>query len=67
MLVIYFFVQKMLYYFMIRVYRYLQPEAWINVWPLVLMLALNAVICVLAVEWAGQEVLRENLITEINQ
>lgn len=67
MLVIYFFVQKMLYYFMIRVYRYLQPDAWINVWPLVLMLALNAVICVLAVEWAGQEVLRENLITEINQ
>lgn len=67
MLVLYFFVQKMLYYFMIRVYRYLQPSAWISAVPLVGMLVMNVVICVLAAEWAGQEVLRENMIAEMNQ
>lgn len=67
MAVIYFFVQKMLYYFMVRVYRYLQPSAWIKAGPLIGILVLNVVICVLAVEWAGQEVLRENMIAEINQ
>lgn len=67
MLVVYFFVQKMLYYFMIHVYRYLQPVAWITVGPLSAMLVLNVVICVLAVEWAGQEVLRESVIAEIEQ
>lgn len=67
MLVVYFFVQKMLYYFMIRVYRYLQSAAWITAGPLVAVLVLNVVICILAVEWAGQEVLRENMIAEINQ
>ena len=35
--------------------------------PLIGMLVVNVVICVLAVEWAGQEVLRENMIAEMNQ
>lgn len=66
MAALYFPVQKILYYVMVRVYLYLHPKAWVSVMPIVGMLILNLVICILAMEWAGKSILEEKIIEELN-
>lgn len=66
MLALYFPVQKILYYVMVHVYLYLHPKAWVPVIPVAGILALNIIICILAMEWAGRNILEEGIIEELN-
>lgn len=64
---LYFPIQKILYYFLIRVYLYLNPVAWVSPAPVIGLLVLNVAICILAMEWAGRSILEEGIIEEINE
>ena len=66
MLALYVLVQKILYYVMVHVYLYLHPKAWVPVIPVAGILALNIIICILAMEWAGRNILEEGIIEELN-
>ena len=66
MLALYVPVQKILYYIMVHVYLYLHPKAWVPVIPVAGILALNIIICILAMEWAGRNILEEGIIEELN-
>ena len=66
MLALYVPVQKILYYIMVHVYLYLHPKAWVPVIPVAGILALNIMICILAMEWAGRNILEEGIIEELN-
>lgn len=66
MLALYVPVQKILYYVMVHVYLYLHPKAWVPVIPVAGILALNIIICILAMEWAGRNILEEGIIEELN-
>lgn len=65
MLFVYFIVQKILYYFMMHIYLYLHPKAFISWIPLTVMIVVNIVICITAVLVSGREVLRQQVIEEI--
>lgn len=67
MIAAYLILQKILYYFMIRVYLYLHPKASLSVIPILLMAALNIGICVAAVLLAGQSVLKQQIVEEIRE
>lgn len=66
MLALYVPVQKILYYIMVHVYLYLHPKAWVPVIPVAGILALNIIICILAMEWAGRNILEDDIIEELN-
>ena len=66
MFALYVPMQKILYYVMVRVYLYLHPVAWVSVMPVVVMLVLNLIICILAMEWAGRNILEDDIIEELN-
>ncbi len=66
MLALYFPVQKILYYVMVHVYLYLHPKAGVSVIPVIGMLFLNIIICILAMEWAGRNILEDDIIEELN-
>ena len=66
MFALYVSMQKILYYVMVRVYLYLHPVAWVSVMPVVVMLVLNLIICILAMEWAGKSILEEGIMEELN-
>ena len=66
-LVIYFVVQKILYYFMIHVYLYLHPKAFVSGAALGGILLLNVGICVGVTLLSGRAVLREGIVEEIRE
>ena len=66
MLALYVLVQKILYYVMVHVYLYLHPKAGVSVIPVIGMLFLNIIICILAMEWAGRNILEDDIIEELN-
>ncbi|WP_050640541.1 MULTISPECIES: FtsX-like permease family protein [Clostridia] len=65
MVVMYLILQKILYYFMVHVYLYLHPKAGMSPLPVLLMAAVNILICIVAVLISGQSVLKEQIIKSI--
>lgn len=65
--VLFFFVQKVLYFFMLHVYLYLHPEAFISWAPFVLMIGVNIVICVATVLVSGKSVLKQQIVDVIRE
>lgn len=65
MTVLYLLLQKLLYYFMVHVYLYLQPEKSLGFGYILAMVFVNIVICVGSVLISGQSVLKEHIIKEI--
>ena len=66
-LVIYFVVQKILYYFLVHVYLYLHPKAFVSGAALGGILLLNIGICVGVTLLSGRAVLREGIVEEIQE
>ncbi len=65
--VLYFFVQKLLYYFMLHVYLYLHPEAFISWQPLAGIILLNIAVCTGVTLLSGRVVLREQVVEELKE
>ena len=65
MVVMYLILQKILYYFMVHVYLYLHPKAGMSPLTVLLMAAVNILICIVAVLISGQSVLKKQIIEEI--
>lgn len=63
----FFFVQKILYFFMVHVYRYLQPEAFLSWLPFVAVAVLNLVSCVVVILISGRSVLKQQIIDVIRE
>lgn len=66
-LILYFFVQKVLYYFMLHVYLYLHPQEFISAWILPVVVIVNILLCMAAVLAASKGVLKKGIIREIQQ
>lgn len=64
---LFFFVQKILYFFMLHVYLYLQPAAFISWIPFVAVLGLNLVICVVVILASGRSVLKQQIVAVIRE
>lgn len=64
-LIVYFIVQKILYYFMVHVYLYLHPRPLISCEVLVTVLVLNIGICVSITLLSGETILKKQIIEEI--
>ena len=62
MLVMYFIVQKVLYYFMIKVYLYLHPQGMIQAGYLIGMVSLNLIICIAAMIVSGKNILKQSIL-----
>lgn len=67
MAVLYMVLQKILYYFMVRVYLYIHPETQISPVPLLIMAGVNILICTSAVLISGQSILKKQIIDEIHE
>lgn len=65
--VLYFIVQKVLYYFMIHVYLYLHPNGSISWLPFASVIVWNIAVCILVVLFAGRAVLKEEIMDEIRE
>ena len=65
--ILYFFVQKLLYYFMLHVYLYLHPEAFISWQPLAGIILLNIAVCTGVTLLSGRVVLREQVVEELKE
>lgn len=63
MLGIYFPLQKVLYYFMTKVYLYLHPQGMIQVGYLIGMVILNLIICIVAMLLSGKNILKQSILT----
>ena len=63
--VLFFFVQRVLYFFLVHVYLYLQPSAFLSWPPFAAVLGLNVVICVAVVLLSGRAVLRQEIVDVI--
>lgn len=66
-MILYFLIQKMLYYFMVHVYLYLHPKAFLSWKVLAAVILLNIVICVGVTLISGKTILREQIIEEIRE
>lgn len=66
-MILYFAVQKILYYFMIHVYLYLHPNAFLSWEVPALVMVLNIVICVSVTLMSGRTILRKQIIEEIRE
>lgn len=64
---VYFVVQKILYYFMVHVYLYLHPKAFLSWKILMVVILLNIVICVGVTVISGRTILNEQIIEEIGE
>lgn len=60
-------VQKVLYYFMVHIYRYLHPKWFISWEALAGIAALNLAVCVGVTLLSGRAVLRRQIIDEIRE
>lgn len=65
--VLFFFVQKILYFFMVHVYLYLQTEAFLSWVPFTAVIGMNMVICVAAVLISGRSVLKQQIVEAIRE
>ena len=63
--VLYFFVQKALYYFMVHVYLYLHPGTWVSWTALAAVILLNMLVCIAATLASGKKILKEEIIEVI--
>ncbi len=66
-MIIYIVVQKILYYFMVHVYLYLHPKAFLSWKVLAVVILLNMVICVGVTLMSGRAILKEQMIDEIRE
>jgi ABC-type antimicrobial peptide transport system permease subunit len=66
MIVEYLIVQKVLYYFMVHVYRYLKTSTGLSIWQIAIMVLINIAICIITVLFAGKEVLKQSILEEIH-
>lgn len=66
-MLLFFFVQKILYFFMVHVYLYLQPAAFISRIPFAVVIGLNIVICVVVVLASGKSVLKQKIVDVIRE
>lgn len=64
---VYFVVQKILYYFMVHVYLYLHPKAFLSWEVLAVVILLNIAICVGVTVISGRTILKEQIIEEIGE
>ena len=67
MTVLYLILQKILYYFMVRVYLYIHPDTHVSFVHLLIMAGVNICICIFAVLISGQSILKEQIIDEIHE
>lgn len=63
---LYLIVQRILYYFMVHVYLYLQPSVFVSPLPLISILILNMAICVIVMLLSGKSILKEEIIHQIH-
>ena len=64
---IYLVIQKILHYFLVHVYLYLHPKAFISWEFLAIVVLLNIVICVGVTALSGRTILKEQIIEEIGE
>lgn len=64
---VYLLLQKVLYYFMVHIYLYVKPQAFISWEALVFIILLNIVICAAVMLLSGETILRGGIIEEINE
>lgn len=65
--VLFFFVQRVLYFFMVHVYLYLQTRAFITWIPFAAVLGLNVITCVAVVLISGRAVLKQQIVDVIRE
>lgn len=65
--IFYLVVQKILYYFMIHVYRYLHPKAFLSWYVFVGVLIINIVLCVTVMQKTGRTILKEEIVEELKK
>ncbi len=65
--ILYFFIQKLLYYFMLHIYLYLHPNAFISWQPLAGIILLNIAVCTGVTLLSGETVLREQIVEELKE
>ena len=65
--VLFFFVQRILYFFLVHVYLYLQTRAFLSGPPFFGVLVLNVVICVSSVLFSGRTVLKQQITDVIRK
>ena len=66
-MIVYFFVQKVLYYFMVHVYLYLHPRWSISWQALAGAVALNVAVCVAVTLLSAAMVLKKEIAVEIRE
>jgi len=66
-LVMYLAVQKILYYFMVHVYRYLHPQGFISLWILPVLVLVNIILCTAVTLFSAGGILRRQIIGEIRE
>ncbi len=67
MLVLYWIVQKLLYYGLQHVFLYLHASSGLPPLPIAAAALLNILICIGTMLWAGREVLRDSIIQELTK
>ena len=65
--IFYLVVQKILYYFMIHVYRYLHPKAFLSWYVFAGVLIINIVLCVTVMQKTGRTILKEEIVEELKK
>ena len=65
--IFYLAVQKILYYFMVHVYRYLHPNAFLSWYVFAGILIVNVVLCVIMMQSAGRTILKEEIVKELKE
>ncbi len=65
--VLFFFVQRILYFFLVHVYLYLQTRTFLSGLPFFGVLVLNVVICVSSVLFSGRTVLKQQITDVIRK
>ena len=66
-LVMYLAAQKILYYFMVHVYRYLHPQGFISLWILPVLVLVNIILCTAVTFFSAGGILRRQVIGEIRE
>ncbi len=66
-LVMYLAAQKILYYFMVHVYRYLHPQGFISLWILPVLVLVNIILCTAVTLFSAGGILRRQIIGEIRE
>lgn len=64
---LYLVVQKILYYFMVHVYRYLHPNAFLSWYVFVGILVINILLCMTVMQKAGRTILKEEIVKELKE